>query len=85
MDRIKLIRKLAIPSAIIFVVSILVLLSNIPYRNFQNEKRIEKLNSHITNLKQQYQKYLTETAAKISSVSVEQKIISDTKDRKSVV
>jgi len=81
MDRIKLIRKLAIPSAIIFVVSIFVLLSNIPYRSFQNEKRIEKLNSHITNLKQQYQKYLTETAAKISSVSVEQKIISDTQSK----
>jgi hypothetical protein len=81
MDRIKLIRKLAIPIAIVFIVSIIVLVSNIPFRSLQHDKRMEKLNTHIANLTQQYQKYLTETAVKISSVPVDQKIISDTQSK----
>ena len=43
MGRKKLIRKLVIPAAIIFVVSILVLIIQIPYRNSQAEKREENL------------------------------------------
>ncbi|MFC1495165.1 zinc ribbon domain-containing protein [Thermodesulfobacteriota bacterium] len=77
----KLIRKMAIPAAIIFIVSILVLISQIPYRNIQSTKREEALINHINNLTQQYQKYLTETAAKIDSVSVDPKIISDVQSK----
>ena len=81
MERIKLIRKLAIPASIIFVVSIVVLLTQFPYRNIQSQKRAEQLANHVNTLIQQYQGYLTQTAAKISSLPVDQKIISETQSK----
>jgi len=81
MSRKKLIGKLAIPAAIIFVVSILVLITQIPYRNSQAEKREKILKNHVSSLTQQYQKYLTETATRIASVPVDPKIIGDTQSK----
>ena len=77
MNRIKLIRKMAIPGAIIFVGSIIVLLSQIPYRDWQHNKRVNKLNEHVDNLTQEYQNYLTETAQKIKSLPIDQKLSGD--------
>lgn len=81
MSRKKLICKLAIPAAVIFLVSILVLLYQIPYRDSQAEKRERELKNHVSNLTQQYQKYLSETASKITSVPADPKIIGDTQSK----
>ena len=81
MGRKKLIRKMAIPAAIIFILSILVLLAQIPYLNSKAEEREEILENHVSSLTHQYQKYLTETAAKIKSVPVDAKIIGDTQSK----
>ncbi len=81
MNRIKLIRKMAIPGAIIFVVSIIVLLSQIPYHDRQNAKRATLLNEHVDKLTQEYQKYLTETAQKIKSLPIDQKLLSDVQSK----
>ena len=77
MGRKKIIRKLAIPAAVIFIAAFLVSLAQIPYRNSQAEKRERVLENHVTGLTEKYQKYLTETAAKITSVPVNPKIIGE--------
>ena len=68
---------MALPAAIIFVISIVVLLAQIPYRNTQYEKHVENLQNHKDSLTQRYQKYLSETAQKITQLPVEQQLISD--------
>lgn len=68
MNKRKLVRKMAIPAAIIFIASIVVLLSLFPYRNWQNHNRIQRFNDHIAQLTDENQRYLEETAKKIEAL-----------------
>lgn len=77
MDRKKIFKKLAIPAAVIFIMALLILLTQIPYRNSQAKKRERVLENHITGLTEKYQNYLRETASKITSVPADPKIIGE--------
>lgn len=81
MGRKKLIGRMAIPAAIICIASLLVLLGQIPYLISKVAEREGILKDHVSSLTQQYQKYLTDTAAKITSVPVDGKIIGETQSK----
>ncbi|MDZ7344899.1 MAG: zinc ribbon domain-containing protein [candidate division KSB1 bacterium] len=68
MNKKKLVRKMALPAAIIFMASIAVLLSQFPYRNWQHHKRVQRFNDHIARLTDENQRYLEETAKKIEAL-----------------
>src|SRR5574341_20004 len=65
MNKRKLIRKMAVPAAIIFVISIIVLLLEAPVESNLYQKHVARLNEHVATLTQEKQKYLTEVAKKI--------------------
>jgi hypothetical protein len=67
MNKKKLIRKMAIPAAAIFVISIIVLLFKRPVENNLYQKHVARLNEHIAALTQENQKYLAEIAKKIAA------------------
>lgn len=69
MNKKKLIRKMAVPAAIIFVISIIVLLLEWPLENKLYKQHVAALNEHIAKLTQENQTYLTEIAKKIATAS----------------
>jgi hypothetical protein len=75
MKRRDLVRKLAVPALIIFVVSIIGLIVEQPIRKSNYKEHINKLNIHIGKLSQTYQDYLTTTAREINSIPVSPEII----------
>jgi hypothetical protein len=77
MNRKKIIKKLAQPAALIFIVSILALILQIPFEKKQEKIHEEKLKTHINELTQNYQKYLSETALKIKTIPADPKVIGE--------
>jgi len=77
MSKQKLIRKIALITMPIFLISILILILQIPYRNWQNKKRLRMLDNHISELTQNQQEFLNNTAKKITSMPVDPRIISE--------
>jgi hypothetical protein len=70
MNKKKLIRKMAVPAAIIFVISIItLLLINGPLESRMYESRVARLNAHLAALTQKSQTELTEIAGKIAGVA----------------
>ncbi len=69
MNKKKLIRKMAVPAAGIFVISIIVLSLENPLTNNMYQKHLARLNEHVTALTQENQKYLAETAGKIAALA----------------
>lgn len=70
MNKKKLILKMAIPAAIIFVISIIMLLLfEGPIEKRMNESRVAKLDAHLAALTQKSQAELTEIAGKISAIA----------------
>ena len=70
MSRRKLIRKLVIPAIAVFVVSIIILILELPITKSLYKTYIKNLESHISKLTEQYQDYLTTTAKEIKSIPV---------------
>ncbi|MBN1907970.1 MAG: zinc ribbon domain-containing protein [Deltaproteobacteria bacterium] len=77
MNRKKLIRRLAIPAAVICIVTIMALIFQTPFEKKQEKQHEERLKAHINELIQNYQKYVTETASKIKAIPVDPKIIGE--------
>lgn len=77
MKRKKLISKLALPVAIVFVISIVILILQHPYRNAQYKKHVARLQNHIAELTTQNQNYLKEAAKKITAVPVSEIIVQE--------
>jgi len=69
MNKKKLIRKMAIPAAAIFVISIIVLSLENPLESNMYQKHVARLNEHVTALTQENQKYLAEIAGKIAALA----------------
>jgi hypothetical protein len=67
MNKKKLIRKMAVPAAIIFVISITVLLLKRPVENNLYQQHVARLNEHVAALTQENQEYLAEVAKKIAA------------------
>jgi hypothetical protein len=67
MNKKKLIRKMAIPAAAIFVISIIVLSLENPIESNIYQKHVARLNEHVTKLTQENQKYLAEIAKKVAT------------------
>ena len=69
MNKKKLIRKIALPAAIVFVASIICSIAIFGYVELSYEKRQEALNLHISELTEQNQKYLAGIAQKVQAVA----------------
>jgi hypothetical protein len=67
MNKKKLIRKMAIPAAAIFVISMIVLLLENPIESNMYQKHVARLDAHVTKLTQENQKYLAEVAKKFAA------------------
>ncbi len=77
MNKRNLIRKVAFIAVVVFFISILILILQFPYRSWQTKKRARALDEHISELTQRQQEFLNETAAKITSIPVNPRIISE--------
>ena len=77
MSKNKLIRKIALIAMPIFFIAILILIMQIPYRSLQNKKRVRALDNHISDLIENHQEFLNNTAKKITSMPVDPRIISE--------
>lgn len=71
MNRKKLIKKMALPAAVVFVVSIAVALIQTPYWNNKYKGIQDELNAHISQVTQENSQYLTATAEKIGAISAQ--------------
>ncbi len=69
MNKKNLIKKMALPAAIVFVVCIGVIIGQVPYWNNKFKRHQEKLNGHIANVTEQNHQYLTATAEKIGAIA----------------
>ena len=69
MNRKKLIKKMALPAAIVFMVSLAVAIIQTPYWNNKYKQHQQRLNEHITTVTDQNTQYLTATAEKIGVIS----------------
>jgi hypothetical protein len=67
MNKKKLILKMAIPAAIIFIIAIVGLSLEEPVENGLYQQHVARLNQHITDLTQKHQTYLAEIAGKIAA------------------
>lgn len=72
MNKKKLIRRMAVPAAIIFVISIIVLLLEWPVENNLYQKHVATLNEHLTKLTEKSQAELTEIAGKLAGIAAEE-------------
>jgi len=81
MYRKKLIHKIAFVAAIIFVISIVILILQIPYRTARLAGHNARLKAHLAQLTQQSQSYLKEVAKQITSVPVDERIIHEFQSR----
>jgi len=77
MNKRKLIRRIALIVSIVFFISILMLILQIPYRNWHFKKHTNALNAHVQLLMQRSQTFLAETASKIKKLPVDPKIASE--------
>jgi len=70
MSKKKLIRKMAVPAAIIFIISIIVLLLfEGPVESRMYQQHVARLNAHLTELTQKNQADLAEIAGKIAAIA----------------
>ena len=69
MNKKKLIRKIALPAAIVFVASVICALSLFLYMRTLYEKRVEELNVHISELTDQNQKYLQDITQTVQEIA----------------
>ncbi|HDL19079.1 MAG TPA: zinc ribbon domain-containing protein [Bacteroidetes bacterium] len=81
MERIKLIRKLTVPAVVIFVISVLVLSAQVPYRTHRYKQHEAEMKAHIEELTGAYQQFLMRTAGEITSLPVDQKIVGKLQSR----
>lgn len=77
MDRRKIIRRIAQIAGIVFIISLIGLLMQFPYRSWHYNKHLYQLNEHLDALTSTYQDYLSSTAQKIRSLPVAPEIISE--------
>jgi len=70
MNKKKLIRKMAVPAASIFVIAIIVLSLQDPLVDREYQRRTAELNTHIGALTQNSQAYLTKIAGKIAAIAL---------------
>ena len=77
MNQNKILRKIALSAVITFIISIGIVLTQFPYRSWQNKNRIENLNERSAELTQQYQNYLASVAQEIKTIPVDQRIVSE--------
>lgn len=77
MNKRKLIRRIASIAAISFVVSIVMLILQLPYRSWQFKKHTRALAAHVQLVIQRSQTFLSETTQKIKKLPVDPKIVSD--------
>ena len=75
MERKKLIRRIATLALIVFIVSILILIAQDPYRNWQWKNYLKRMDDHLESLTANYQQFLSKTAEKIKSLPVDPGII----------
>ena len=75
MERKKLIRRIATLALIVFIVSILILIAQDPYRNWQWKNHLKRMDDHLESLTANYQQFLSKTAEKIKSLPVDPGII----------
>ncbi len=73
----KVIRKITWILLVIAGISLLALLTSIPYRDTENQVRIDSLNARINEITQSYPKYLDSLAKKITLSPVEPRIIAE--------
>lgn len=77
MNKRKLIRKLALPAAIVAAVSIIVLIALIPINNARYQNHKEEFKKYIASFMDQNKAYLKGIAAKIKSAQVDQVIVNE--------
>jgi hypothetical protein len=77
MNKKKIIKKLAMYAGIVFIVSILALILQMPFEKKQVKLHEETLKAHINELTLNYEKYLKETASKIKTIPADPKVIDD--------
>jgi len=75
MKRRQLICKLVIPAIIVFVFSIIIILSESPIEKAKYRENLYNLENHIAKLTQHYQNYLSTTTQEIKSIPVSPDII----------
>ncbi len=80
MDRKKVIKKIAVPAAIIFVISVIILMLQIPIRNIQYENQLEKREIYFEEFSKEQEAYLKNIADKIKNNPVSKEIIEKLKD-----
>lgn len=81
MNRKKMMVRIAVPAAIVLVISLLILVFQFPYRSLQNKKRIRHLNRRIEHLTTDYHNILEESGGKITEIPVDPLIISEIQSR----
>lgn len=79
MNRKKLINKMILAAAVVFIISGAVCILEYPFIRAKENKIIAENNKKIARLIDHYQKYLDETAGKISGASIDPKILSQIK------
>jgi hypothetical protein len=77
MNKRKLIRRVALIASVIFLLSILILILQIPYRNWQFKKHLKALDTHVQLVIQRSQTFLSVTSQKIKNLPVDPKIASE--------
>jgi len=77
MNRKKLVRNMAIPVAVVLIVSITILICQLPFRSWQYKKHTTALNDHINELTSEYQNYLSTVAEEIKNMPVDPHIIGE--------
>ena len=75
MDRKKVIKKIAVPAAILFVISVIILILQIPLRNIQYENHLEKGQIYFEEFSKDQEAYLKNIADKIKTLPVEPDIV----------
>ncbi|MCI0514956.1 zinc ribbon domain-containing protein [candidate division KSB1 bacterium] len=73
----KLLKKLALPALIVFVISILILLLQIPMRERVRENHRRQLDGHISYVTQQNQNLLNELAQQIKALPINPNILNE--------
>lgn len=85
MNRKKLIKKLAIPAAIVAVVSVIMLFLQIPYRDAQYKNHLKKAQIYIDEFNKEQLAYLKGIGEKIKTIQVEPNIVAELEAEYSVV
>ncbi len=76
MHRKALIRKMAIPAIIVLIISVALLIADVPIKNMRFKNHEKKLRAHLAELTQTYQTYVGNTARQITSIPVDADVVS---------